>query len=288
MAGLTAFLAYYVPRSYGTPHHLNGEGNVWEGLRRSALYKYTAEYFPIRLARSTPLDNQRQYIFGVHPHGIIPTFVTVSMMTQGCEWDKLFPGIARRGLAASSNFWVPLWRDIYLWLGYIDASAHVAQKALNKGYSLIVLPGGEQEMILAKPGDHSVVLQNRMGFVRLALQNGAWLVPVYAFGGNDTYHQVESAQGFLRWTARKFRVVMPIFYGRWRTPMPFKKPITVVVGKPIPVEKTPTPSDELVATVHAQYVSELQKLFDTHKAQFGAADATLNILDAHANRKKHQ
>jgi hypothetical protein len=80
-----------------------------EGLRRSALYKYTAEYFPIRLARSTPLDNQRhpspapttpsrtpsyqccvccmwwpnrQYIFGVHPHGIIPTFVTVSMMTQ--------------------------------------------------------------------------------------------------------------------------------------------------------------------------------------------------------------
>jgi hypothetical protein len=103
--------------------------------------------------------------------------------------------------------------------------------------------------------------------------------------------------------------------------MPFKKPITVVVGKPIPVEKTPTPSDEvpaclrllvlsmewqrvrslssrpacllvclsqLVATVHAQYVSELQKLFDTHKAQFGAADATLNVLDAHANRKKHQ
>jgi hypothetical protein len=54
---------------------------------------------------------------------------------QGCEWDKLFPGIARRGLAASSNFWVPLWRDIYLWLGYIDASAHVAQKALNKGSS---------------------------------------------------------------------------------------------------------------------------------------------------------
>ncbi len=29
VAGLTAFLAYYVPRSYGTPHHLNGEGNVW-------------------------------------------------------------------------------------------------------------------------------------------------------------------------------------------------------------------------------------------------------------------
>lgn len=38
------------------------------------------------------------------------------------------------------------------------------------GYSLVVLPGGEQEMILAKPGDHSIVLKNRMGFVRLAIQ----------------------------------------------------------------------------------------------------------------------
>lgn len=80
-------------------------------------------------------------------------------------------------------------RDIYLWLGYIDASAGTAHKALDNGipslgficafylkriqclgYSLVVLPGGEQEMIIAKPGDHSVVLRNRMGFVRLAIQ----------------------------------------------------------------------------------------------------------------------
>jgi hypothetical protein len=107
VGGLVAFLAWYIPRSYGTPHHLNGEGNVWyvhslslvlmasartllthathrEGLRRSSLYKYTAEYFPLRLARTTPLDSQRKYIFGVHPHGVIPTFVTVSMMSQVC------------------------------------------------------------------------------------------------------------------------------------------------------------------------------------------------------------
>jgi hypothetical protein len=45
---------------------------------------------------------------------------------------------------------------------------------------------------------------------------------------------------------------------------------------------------KLVETVHARYVSELQKLFDTHKARFGTADATLNILDAHADRKKHR
>jgi hypothetical protein len=38
---------------------------------------------------------------------------------------------------------------------------------------------------------------------------------------------------------------MPVFYGRWRTPMPYKKPITVVVGKPIPVDKNQSPSNEV-------------------------------------------
>jgi len=285
---LAAFLLWYIPRSYRVPRHLDGEGYVWEAMRQSSLYKYTAEYFPIRLARTTPLDNQRQYIFGMHPHGVIPTFVTVSMMTQGCHWDKLFPGIELRGLAASSNFWVPLWRDIYLWLGYIDASASVAYKALNKGHSLVVLPGGEQEMMLAKPGDHSVVLKNRMGFVRLAIQSGAWLVPTYAFGANDTYYQVEAVRSLNRWTSSKFRVVMPLFYGRWKTLMPLRKPISVVVGKPIPVEKNPSPSDKMVAHLHAKYVEELEKLFNNHKAQFGAPDASLDILEAQSHRKKQE
>jgi hypothetical protein len=56
-----------------------------------------------------------------------------------------------------------------------------------------------------------------------------------------------------------------------------------------PRNAVPPAVDQLVASLHAQYVSELEKLFDTYKGQFGAADATLNILDAHAHKKKkHQ
>lgn len=67
-----------------------------------------------------------------------------------------------------------------------------------------------------------------------------------------------------------------------------RKPITVVVGAPIAVEKNPSPSEELVASIHEKYVSALEQLFNTHKAQFGAADANLNILTAHSSHKKHQ
>jgi hypothetical protein len=34
----------------------------------------------------------------------------------------------------------------------------------------MILPGGEQEMIMAKPGEYRLVLHNRKGFIRLALE----------------------------------------------------------------------------------------------------------------------
>lgn len=67
-----------------------------------------------------------------------------------------------------------------------------------------------------------------------------------------------------------------------------RNPITVVVGSPIAVEKNPSPSEELVARVHEQYVAALQDLFDSNKARFGASNATLNILEAHSSHKKSQ
>ena len=139
-------------------------------LRHSTLYKYAAKWRPTTLHKTVDLPPNQQYIFPVHPHSTLPTFVSISMMTEGCEWNKLFPGIDRRCLAASSNFIIPIWREVYLWLGYVDASYKSAMNVLKYKRSLVILPGGEQEMILAKPGENKLILKNRHGFVRLALE----------------------------------------------------------------------------------------------------------------------
>ncbi len=47
-------------------------------------------------------------------------------------------------------------------------------------------PGGATEALYASPGRNTVVLKKRLGFVKLAIQKGAYLVPVYAFGENNT------------------------------------------------------------------------------------------------------
>ena len=50
--------------------------------------------------------------------------------------------------------------------------------------------------ILGEFGKEVLFLQNRMGFVKLALRNGLPLVPAYVFGANDTFR----TSNFLRKT----------------------------------------------------------------------------------------
>ncbi len=73
-----------------------------------------------------------------------------------------------------------------------------------------------------------------------------------------------------KWTG----ATTPIFYGRSILSnivglMPYRKPITTVVGAPIRVRCNPEPSDEEVAAVHAEYCDQLKRLFDKYKEQYG-------------------
>jgi hypothetical protein len=68
-------------------------------------------YFPLHAIRMAPLDPQRQYIFGWHPHGIL---VLSRIFCYGGVWEHLFPGLDFRVLGATPMFFVPFCRDICL------------------------------------------------------------------------------------------------------------------------------------------------------------------------------
>ena len=51
------------------------------------------------------------------------------------------------GLAATVMFKVPVVRELFLAMGYVDASRNVAAKVLATGRSIFVVTGGEEEVM---------------------------------------------------------------------------------------------------------------------------------------------
>jgi len=101
---------------------------------------------------------------------------------------------------------VPGYRELLMWLGCVDAGKATAKRILRKGYHMYVLPGGEAEQMLTQRGKQRVFLNKRKGFVKLALEHGASLVPVYAFGETDLYHTSNFVMGLRKWLMKNLRV----------------------------------------------------------------------------------
>lgn len=223
-------------------------------------------------------DTERQtYIFAMAPHGAIPIGAAV-FGPQIARW----PAIASRLRVGvhSALFSIPILRDFYLAFGAVDASrATLLHQLTAQRRSVMLLPGGVREQLLVcAPGTEGVVLRDRRGFVRLALETGSHLVPVVVFGERQAYRLNDG------WTLALSRLIkrytgigLPLPRGRWWTLMWLPTPITIVCGRPIPVARTEAPSPAAVDSLHAAFVAALTDLFNEHKAAAGYAHVRLDV-----------
>ncbi|KAI1708058.1 diacylglycerol acyltransferase domain-containing protein [Ditylenchus destructor] len=271
------------PQTGGRP--LDAMFNLW-------IWRHFVEYFPTRLVKTTDLPPTKSYIFGSHPHGILCVGSFSTFCTNATGFLDKFPGLRRFGVILRVNFYIPFRRELILGLGGISAdrkSIEYALKANNGiGNAVIIILGGAEEALDAHSDSYDLCLKRRKGFVRLAIQHGASLVPVYHFGENSIFKQVENKRGS---RMRKFQQSLknvlgcspPLFYGRgffnkYFGFLPFRTPINSVVGSPIDVKQNDSPSNEEIDAVHQEYCDQLSKLFDDHKEKYGIPlEAKLNI-----------
>lgn len=83
----------------------------------------------------------------------------------------------------------------------------------------MIVIGGAHESLNAHKHEYKLTLKKRTGFCRIALETGSHLVPVFAFGENALFDQVDNPEGS---TVRKIQVWMqntlgftlPLFHGR--------------------------------------------------------------------------
>lgn len=149
-------------------------------VRRLSIFKRFAEYFPISVIKTAELPADRPYIFGYHPHGIIGMGAVATFGTEAVDFSESFPGITPRLLTLSSNFKLPIYRDFLLAMGICSVSKRSCERALRKGSgsSITIVVGGAAESLNAHPGTADLVLKRRLGFIKIAIRNGADLVPV--------------------------------------------------------------------------------------------------------------
>ncbi|KAM5197659.1 diacylglycerol O-acyltransferase 2-like protein 6 [Hipposideros larvatus] len=265
-------------------HSQGGRRSAW--VRNWTLWKYFGNYFPVKLVKTHELSPKNNYIIANHPHGIVSYGVFINFATEATGFAQIFPGITPSVGTLEGIFWLPIVRDYVMSLGVCPVSELALKYLLTQkgsGNAVIVVVGGAAEALLCRPGASTILLEQRKGFVKLALKTGAYLVPSYTFGENEVYNQEIFPEGtWIRFIQKSFQSTLKkiiglnfcIFHGRGFTQeswglLPFNLPITTVVGEPLAVPRIQKPNKKIVDKYHTLYISALRKLFDQYKVQYG-------------------
>ncbi|KAL4009408.1 hypothetical protein ACER0C_003260 [Sarotherodon galilaeus] len=260
-----------------------GRRSQW--MRRWSMWEHFRDYFPLTLLKTVDLDPKKNYIFGFHPHGVLVAGAFGNFCTEATGFSHLFPGLKPHLLMLPFWFRVPFFRDYIMCGGLVSSSKSSLSYLVSRpegGNVAVIAVGGAPEALDARPGALTLQVQNRKGFIKLALKHGAQLVPVFSFGENELFDQIENPTGSpLRRLQNRLQsimgIAMPLFHARGVFQysfglIPYRKPIHTIVGKPIPVVQTPSPSSEDIESLHKVYLQNLTELFEQHKRTYGLAD----------------
>lgn len=265
-------LDWHTPERGGRPVELVQNWKVWDHFR---------DFFPVKLVKTAELNPKKNYILGCHPHGIMSVGAFSGFCTKSCGFAELFPGMKSRLAILAGLFKIPLMREYVMAAGLSPVSKASLQHLLSnsgKGNAVVIVIGGAAESLASAPGVNTVVVKHRKGFVRLALQYGADLVPVYSFGENELFQQVIFSEGsFGRklqdWIKKIMGFGPCLFVGERVLIMPYRHPVTIVVGNPISVPLRVEPTEEEVDRYHTLYMEGLSKLFQEHKVSCGLSES---------------
>lgn len=260
-------------------------GRRSEWVRNWTVWRLFRDYFPIHIIKTAELDPKCNYLLGFHPHGVLVAGAFGNFCTNYTGFKELFPGLKPYLHILPFWFRCPFFREYAMSVGLVSASKKSVTHVLDNekgGNAAVIVIGGAEEALDAHPGNLTLNILKRKGFIKVALKRGAHLVPVFSFGENELFQQIPNPKGsLLRTVQEKLQQIMgfsmPLFHARGIFQysfgvMPYRKPINTVVGKPIIVARNENPTVEEIEQLHKKYLEELRALFEEHKEKFGVPE----------------
>jgi hypothetical protein len=154
-------------------YKFSAEGKSPKKYQNEYLSSIVRDYFDMKIIKTCDIPANKNYIFAYHPHGIIPYGFFYGLNSNCCGFSSLFPGINLNLKCNSFNLVYPFMREFYLFLGGKAASRESILGTLNEPNNSVLLNiGGGAEIIYAQPNTAKLIIKNRYGFVKIALETG--------------------------------------------------------------------------------------------------------------------
>ena len=185
-----------------------------------------------------------------------------------------------KGVVHSFFFWIPVIKDIIRNLNAIPSDYTSIKNTLST-HSVSIAIGGAQEQKIFKNNNIDVIVKNRKGIFKIALETGTPIVPVITYGENELFPRMDNS--FLDcfndslYALFKVRFPFPSIESVYNWQQISKHPLETVysyTGRPIYVKKIEFPSKKQIEKLRSIYISRVKELFDkTRRDGF-----TLNII----------
>mmetsp|Transcript_12418 Transcript_12418/g.18637 ORF Transcript_12418/g.18637 Transcript_12418/m.18637 type:complete len:325 (-) Transcript_12418:17-991(-) len=199
----------------------------------------------------------KNFIFATQPHGVL----SVAGICYGIsKAPKSIPPTA----VASILLRIPIMKHVFGTFNLIDASKKSLTEALKR-QSVVIYIGGMAELFLSSLTEEKLFVRQRKGFIKLAMQTNADVVPCYFFGNTSTLEVIKNK--VLMNISRTIGVSITLFWGRWGSPFTLPRKVLVVRGRPIGVPYSANPSNEEIDLWHEKYVSEVERIYNQYKVR---------------------
>jgi len=147
--------------------------------------------------------------------------------------------IAVRSLGENAHYAIPIWREVLTACGMVRGTRENVRALMDKRETVLVFPGGAREVNKRRGEKYQLMWKERVGFARLAIENGYPIVPFAAVGAEEMLDIVidENNPAYAHFTDLVKKLtgwpMQPLVHGVGPTLLPHPERLYFWFGEPI-------------------------------------------------------